>query len=211
LTSRICVSTDAPLEVVGPVFTRIWDLQGGFAERLKRVIEPAFTSGLTSHIENTTARGRERLLGLRRERGDEFTLRPDQPGVCAEAAPWTTCRGSTREIMTVGLQQTYYSDPQSGGCDSSYQSTYGTGDRSTCHRSPTARVSPWLAVRHQHACRRATSRRTRPRTVSFGGNVNVAAVGRRRYSRSRLDPTNHSKFIRGRPRCAGWTAAPRHL
>ncbi len=39
-------------DIVGPVFTRIWDLQGGFAERIKHVIEPAFTVDFTSHIEN---------------------------------------------------------------------------------------------------------------------------------------------------------------
>ena len=58
-------------DVVGPVFTRIWDLQGGFAERLKHVIEPAFTRGLHQpHREPQPHAGRERLLGLRRERRD---------------------------------------------------------------------------------------------------------------------------------------------
>ncbi len=43
-------------EVVGPVFTRIWDRRSGFAERLKHVIEPAFTVDLTSRIADYTKR-----------------------------------------------------------------------------------------------------------------------------------------------------------
>ena len=39
-------------EVVGPVFNRIWDLEGGFAERIKHVIEPAFTVDFTSNIDD---------------------------------------------------------------------------------------------------------------------------------------------------------------
>ena len=71
-------------EIVGPVFTRIWDLQGGFAERIKHVIEPAFTVDFTSHIDELQPHaGRERRLRLRGERRDQGHLRADQPGVCA--------------------------------------------------------------------------------------------------------------------------------
>src|SRR5678815_5496940 len=40
-------------EVVGPVFNRIWDVQSGFAERIKHVIEPAFTVDFTSNIDDS--------------------------------------------------------------------------------------------------------------------------------------------------------------
>ena len=40
-------------DIVGPVFTRIWDRpESVFADRLKHVIEPAFTVDLTSRIED---------------------------------------------------------------------------------------------------------------------------------------------------------------
>jgi LPS-assembly protein len=130
-------------EFVGPVFTRIWDLEGGFAERLKHVVEPAVTIDFTSRITDYTrtpvvsdvsdfvVSGSTRVTyGL--------TNRFFSRGRTVE-----NVRGQTREFITVGLQQTYYSNAQSGGYDSAYQSTYGYGRR--LDLSPisfTTRVSP---------------------------------------------------------------------
>ena len=186
-------------EVVGPVFTRIWDLQGGFAERLKHVIEPAFTVDLTSHIEN---HNRTPVVSDYSDfvvsGATKFTYGLTNR-VFARGRSVDNVRGSTREIMTVGLQQTYYSDPQSGGYDSSYQSTYGT--RRPLDLSPialTTRVSPVAAVDTNMRVEYDVSEGRGLRTVSFGGNVNRPglSVGAN-YSHSRLDPTNHSKFIQG--------------
>jgi hypothetical protein len=52
-------------------------------------------------------------------------------------------RGQTREFLTVGVQQTVYSDPESARYDSTYQSTFGY--RRPVARSPialTTRLSP---------------------------------------------------------------------
>ena len=130
-------------EIVGPVFTRIWDLNGGFAERLKHVVEPAVTVDFTSRIADYSrtpvvsdvsdfvVSGTTRLTyGLT----NRFFSRARAVG---------NTRGQTREFVTVGIQQTYYSNAQSGGYDSAYQSTYGY--RRPLDLSPvalTARVSP---------------------------------------------------------------------
>ena len=186
-------------DIVGPVFTRIWDLQGGFAERLKHVIEPAFTVDLTSHIQN---HNRTPVVSDYSDfvvsGATKFTYGLTNR-VFARARSVDNARGSTREIMTVGLQQTYYSDPQSGGYDSSYQSTYGT--RRPLDLSPialTTRVSPVAPIETNMRLEYDVSEGRGLRTLSFGGNVNAAAasVGAN-YSHSRLDPTNHTNFIQG--------------
>jgi LPS-assembly protein len=131
-------------DVVGPVFSRIFDRPGSvFAERLKHVIEPAFTLDITSQISNYRSTpvvsdvsdfvvsGANKLTyGVT----NRFFARGKAVG---------QARGQTREFLTVGLQQTYYSNPESALYDSAYQSTYGYGR--PLDLSPlalTARVSP---------------------------------------------------------------------
>jgi hypothetical protein len=134
-------------EVVGPVFTRIWDLQGGAAERLKHVIEPAFTVDFTSRIADYN---RTPVVNDYADFVVSGTTRYTYGltnRVFTRGRTVDNVRGTTREIMTVGLQQTYYSNAQSGGFDSAYQSTYGT--RRPVDLSPialTTRVSPFAAI-----------------------------------------------------------------
>ena len=107
-------------------------------------------------------------------------------------------RGTTRELLTVGLQQTYYTNPQSGGYDSSYQSTL-PASRPTCRRSRSRRVM------HRQPLIDTNSRIeydvTRGRglqIVSIGGTVNAAAVSASaNFSHNRLNPLNPSTFIQG--------------
>ena len=185
-------------EIVGPVFTRIWDLEGGFAERLKHVIEPAFTVDFTSHIANyfRTPVVSNDFADFVVSGATRFTYGLTNR-VFARGRTVDNVRGTTRELLTVGLQQTYYSNPQSGGFDSSYQSTYGTGR--PVDLSPvalTARVSPAAAVDTNMRVEYDTSRGRGLQTVSIGGNMNLASMSAgANYSHSRLDPNNHSSFI----------------
>ena len=185
-------------EIVGPVFNRIFDLQSGFAERLKHVIEPAFTLDFTSHIADYTrtpvasndfadfvvSGATKYTYGLTNRL---FARTRNADGV----------RGSTREIVTLGLQQTYYSNPESGGFDSSYQSTYGS--RRPVDLSPlalTARAAPTAAIDTNMRLEYDVSRGRGLQMLSFGGNMNRAAVSAgANYSRSRLDPENPTSFI----------------
>ncbi len=55
-------------------------------------------------------------------------------------------RGTTRELLTVGLQQTYYTNPQAGGYDSSYQSTANRRPTDLSPLALTTRFAPTAAV-----------------------------------------------------------------
>jgi LPS-assembly protein len=137
-------------EVVGPVFTRIWDRPGGvFAERLKHVIEPAFRIDMTSQIDDYRSTP---VVGDQSEfvvgGAVDFTYGITNRFL-ARGRPTgqTTGRGQTREFLTVGLQQTVYSNPESARYDSTYQSTFGYAR--AVDISPlalTARVSPSFAL-----------------------------------------------------------------
>jgi hypothetical protein len=184
-------------EAVGPVFTRIWDLQSGFAERIKHVIEPAFTVDFTSRIAGYTRTPVVSDLSDFVVSGTTRYTYGLTNRVFARGRNVDNVRGQTRELITVGLQQTYYSNPQSGGFDSAYQSTYGT--RRPVDLSPialTTRVAPTAAIDTNMRLEYDVSEGRGLRTVSFGGNVNGAAMSAgANYSHSRLDPTNHTNFI----------------
>ncbi len=131
-------------DIVGPVFTKIWDTpESGYAERMKHVIEPAFTVDYTTAIDNAkrtpiltdtsdfVVGGTSRLTyGLT----NRFMYR----GKTVDGV-----RGQTREFVTVGIQQTYYSNSESSKFDTSYSSS--NSGRKPVQLSPislTARVSP---------------------------------------------------------------------
>ena len=131
-------------EIVGPVFTKIWDTpDSGYAERMKHVIEPAFTVDYTTGIDNVqktpiltdtsdfVVGGTSRLTyGLT----NRFMYR----GKTVEGG-----RGQTREFITVGIQQTYYTNAESSKFDTSYSSS--NSGRKPVNLSPVslnARVSP---------------------------------------------------------------------
>jgi LPS-assembly protein len=136
--------TQLRTEVLGPVFTKIWDTPGsGYAERMKHVIEPAFTADYTTPINNykrtpILTDSSDFVVGGTSRLTYGLTNRLMYRGKTIDGV-----RGQTREFVTVGVQQTYYSNSESSKYDTSYSSS-NTG-RTPVNLSPvslTARVSP---------------------------------------------------------------------
>ena len=125
----------------------LWELQGGFAERLKHVIEPAFTVDFTSGFRDfarTPSVGND-LADFVVSGSTKVTYGLTNR-LFARGRTVDGVRGTTREIVTVGLQQTYYTNPLSAGFDTSYQST---SNRRAADVSPVAlltRVAPTAAI-----------------------------------------------------------------
>ena len=134
-------------DIIGPVFSKIWDTpESSYSERMKHVIEPTFSVEYISEIANQarlpisdssivavggamkfTYGLMNRLLARTRGAGD--------------------VRGSTREFLTIGVQQTYYSNPETSRFDTAYASY--SGRPRPVDLSPvavTARVSPTPAL-----------------------------------------------------------------
>jgi lipopolysaccharide assembly outer membrane protein LptD (OstA) len=130
-------------DIVGPVFSKIWDTPGStYSERMKHVIEPAFSVNYVTEVNARTplvttptavqaSKASTRLTyGLTNRL---FARAPLVDGV----------GGGTREFLTIGIQQTYYTDPETSRIDSTYVSY--SGRPKPVELSPvalTARFSP---------------------------------------------------------------------
>ena len=111
-------------DVIGPVFAKIWDTPGsGFSERMKHVIEPAFT---LDYVTNFANGGRVPILSDASDRvigGSGRVTYGLNNRFFYRARTTDGTPGSTVQYLTVGLQQTYYSNPLSSLTDTSYVSS----------------------------------------------------------------------------------------
>jgi hypothetical protein len=102
--------------ITGPVFTRIFNTPGStYAQKFKHVIEPTFA------IERTTMFDDSKIVKLE---GVDQT----PPGVTSITYGLNNRlyakKQSAREIMTVSLSQTYYSDAKASQVDPNYQNSF---------------------------------------------------------------------------------------
>jgi LPS-assembly protein len=140
--------TQLRTDLVGPVFTKIWDTPGsGYSERMKHVIEPAFTIDYTTPINNykrtpLLTDTSDFVVGGTSRFTYGLTNRLMYRGKTVDGV-----RGQTREFVTIGLQETYYSNSESSKYDTSYSSSNTSGK--PVNLSPvslTVRVSPSARV-----------------------------------------------------------------
>ena len=108
-------------QITGPVFTRIWDTpDNGYAEKFKHTIEPFLNVQRTSSIDNydniVKLEGIDQIIGGTTQYTYGITNRfyakrrsgvPGRPGLA-------------REIFTIDLQQTYYTDNRAAQIDRQY-------------------------------------------------------------------------------------------
>jgi hypothetical protein len=178
-------------DVIGPVLNRIWDLaEGRFAERVKHVIEPAFTIDVTSPIHDYR---RTPVLSDITDFAVSGSTRVTYGltnRLFARSAAAGGGRGATREFVTVGVQQTYYTRPEASRYDSSYISAIGANaSEAFSPVAMTIRVSP-------------SSQLDANGRVEYdldGGGLEMLSTGATltsgpsgltfNYSRQRLDPT----------------------
>jgi len=163
-------------DIVGPVFTKIWDRPTGFAERLKHVIEPAFTVDFTSQISDYTSTPRsvsdvsDFVVSGNTKVTYGLTNR-----MFYRARTVDGVRGQTREFVTVGIQQTYYSNPLAAPFDSTYQSLSNVRSADLSPISVTARVSPTMLFDANSRLEYDVSGRGLM-SVSSGGTLNLPST-----------------------------------
>jgi len=113
-------------DIVGPVVNKIWDTPDSLtSERRKHAIEPTFAVEYVSPIENydsvpVLSDQSDIVVGATTRLTYGLTNR-----LFTRARSLTGGRGGTREVLTVGVQQTYYTNPESGQYDPTYQSAFG--------------------------------------------------------------------------------------
>jgi LPS-assembly protein len=117
--------------ITGPVMTRIWNTpRRNYAQKFKHVIEPFVTLSRTTAIDN--------LQNIIQLEGGDYQI-----GSVTQAAYGVNNRlyakkESAREILTVGITQTYYTDARAAEIDRQYQSSSYTGASKPTHFSPVA-------------------------------------------------------------------------
>ena len=130
---------DFQSRITGPVFNRIWNTPGnGYAEKIKHVVEPTLTIQRVTAIDVF-----DRIVPLD---GTDYVVGNVTRLTWALNNRVYAKKENSREIINVGISQTYYTDARAAQFDRAYQSTY---DRNRTNFSPVAlnaRVAPTLGI-----------------------------------------------------------------
>ncbi len=139
---------DMRLDVVGPVFSKVFNPNNAIADRLKHVFEPSVSIQRRSKIASQDF--------IPKTSGIYDTIIGDTTQISYGLANRVLVRKGTspdaessaaRELLTVNLRQSYYTDARASQFDPSY--SYGTGFRPPSPYSPvslTARAAPTLPI-----------------------------------------------------------------
>lgn len=187
-------------DVVGPVLSKIWDTTGSsFADRMKHVIEPTFSVEYITEISNQARIPRTDSSVVAVGGAMKLTY-----GVVNRLFARTPPRegggrGATREFVTVGVQQTYYTDPEASRFDTNYLSY--SGRPRPIDLSPiavTARVSPSGAV-DANARLEYDVTGNGLQILSAGSTLSIGASSTNlSFSRQRFTPTSDvSSYLSG--------------
>ena len=187
-------------EVIGPVLTKIWDTpESTHTERMKHVIEPAVAVDYTSQFDNQAQVPNTNDVSDRIVAGATRVTYGVTNRLFYRGRPTENARGITREFVTLGVQQSYYTDPLSSLYDTSYVSYNG--------RPKPISLSP-IAVTGRFSPTFGFDTNTRMeydvngnglQLLSTGATVsNLKASGNLTFSRSRPTPSAQpSSFLTG--------------
>lgn len=137
---------DFQTQLVGPVFTRIWDTpNNGYAQRFKHSIEPFFNLQ-----RRTTIDPYDRIVKLDAVdtvigKTTRYTYGVNNR-LYARRQEGSTTSPAAREIASVAIAQTYYTDARAAQVDEYYRTSFVSGVPPS-HLSPVsivARVAPTL-------------------------------------------------------------------
>jgi LPS-assembly protein len=109
---------DLSTSITGPVFTKIFNTPGSsYAQKFKHVIEPSLIISRKTSFDNAL-----RIIPLE---GTDYTVGGHTDYTYALNNRLYAKKDSAREILNVGIQQTYYTDANAASVDFNYQSTQG--------------------------------------------------------------------------------------
>jgi LPS-assembly protein len=135
---------DMRAEVIGPTFSRVFNPNNAVADRLKHVIEPSVNVQRVTNFENQDRIVRvggayDFVVGgsTRVQYGLANRVLVRKTSADAAASP---AAGAPRELLTVSINQSYYTDASARPYDLSYQSNNAVTDAPT-HFSPIAIIA----------------------------------------------------------------------
>jgi LPS-assembly protein len=138
---------DMRVDIIGPTFSRVFSPNNAMADRLKHIIEPAFSVSRRTEIPNQSripnATGYDIIVGgvtqMNYGLTNRLMVRKERPGQPQSGAP--------REMLSVQVRQSYYTDATASRFDTSY--SYGYNNRAANSFSPiamTARATPIMST-----------------------------------------------------------------
>jgi LPS-assembly protein len=200
---------DLTAQITGPIFSRIWTRSDSdYAEKLKHSIEPFFNVERVSAIDDFSRYvqldGTDTIVGkvTRISYGvnNRFFRKPGGGA-------------NSRELMTVALGQSYYSDAKASQYDKNYQTAYGTAPS---HLSPLTlqiRATPTDKMTGNFRAEYDTQFHAL-RTMTADGTVNVgdwlhasAGWSQRRYIEGLAgfnDPTRLDHYLNSSTTWKAW-------
>jgi LPS-assembly protein len=184
---------DLRATVTGPTFNRIWDTpRNGYAEKFKHVIEPGFSIQRVTLIDNV-----DRIVKLD---SNDYTL-----GGTTRINYGLTNRflakrrgggprSAAREFLTIGIEQTYYTDARASLFDPSFGTSFGLRAPSnfspvllTVQAAPSERIDGGLRIEYDHENGEFLSITTGGRVAAGEGVLASAGWSRRRITPARTD------------------------
>jgi LPS-assembly protein len=168
-------------ELVGPVFSRVFNPNNSFADRVKHLIEPSVSIQRRTSIDDfdrvpqvglfydTVFGGVTQVnYGLT----NRLLLRKGDDGVAARAATAARPTSAPTEFVSVSLSQSYYSDERASQFDQQYQSGFQSGIRSNF--SPVALTMRAVPTRLSTASLRLEydNQESRLSSLSLQGGLN---------------------------------------
>jgi len=125
--------------VTGPVFNRIFNTDGnGYADKFKHVVEPTFTLRRTTAIDQF-----DRIVQLD---GTDTIVGGVTEFAWGLANRLYAKKGSSREIASVDIRQSYYTNQNAARFDQNYQSSYQSSPSKFTPVAVLARFSPTRKV-----------------------------------------------------------------
>ena len=141
------------VEVVGPVFSQVFNPNNAIADRLKHVIEPSFSVQRRTRDRQPGSHPRRRPATTRSSATSRRSATAWPTACwCARARQAEPQAGAPRELLTVALRQSYYTDERASQFDPSY--SYGFDSRAP---SPFSPISLMARATPTDAGRRSTS------------------------------------------------------
>ena len=108
-------------EITGPVFVKIWDTPNtGYSERMKHVIEPWISVERTTAVDNELFEQIVRIDSVDSIVGNTTRLRY---GIDNRLYARRGDRGA-QEFLTIGVEQTYYSDERASQFDQQFSTSF---------------------------------------------------------------------------------------
>jgi lipopolysaccharide assembly outer membrane protein LptD (OstA) len=179
--------------VIGPVVSKIWDTPDStYSDRMKHVIEPTFNFEYITEMANQTRVPATDFSVVAVGGAAKLTYGLTNRLIARTRAA-DGGRGSTREFLTLGVQQTYYTDPETSRFDTQYVSY--SGRPRPIDLSPiavTARLSP-AAMLDANARLEYDVTGNGLQILTAGGSFNTAASSSSlSFSRQRFTPDSET-------------------